>query len=272
MNSNNNDWDRRKVDFTKVHGDDTDAFACLARAINPKQGMVVADIMGGYGGASREILDYCDEDNLRINLILSDSSTQQIEKSKAYLAQYEHVHNITRRTEDARRLTLASKSLDAAVIKMGLHEVQLAEQPLIIGWVYNSLKSEGNLFLWHCAANSSESNAALREIIRKKDQLAGFNKLSENRHFTDFKNIELMLQGAGFEHEEIYRSNYGFRYNTANLLDCDFGGDVKKLQQWNDFIRTLNAETKNALRIKDFGDSIEICAGKRIYRAYKPSD
>ncbi|MBS3089262.1 class I SAM-dependent methyltransferase [Candidatus Pacearchaeota archaeon] len=262
-------WNQRNVDFSKAHGNEDEAFDKLIESMNLKNGMTMGDIMSGYGAVSRKVLDYCSKNNLYVRVILTDAYEEQINKSTSYLAPYElQGYAVQKRVEDARCLSLEN-ILDKAVIKMGLHEVPKNDQPRIIQNAYNALKEHGEIYIWESFGQTPELSRCFRELVKKKDELAGFDSFVENRHFSHETDIFKQLKEAGFRDIEIVYDGI-FNYTTKNLLESDFLGDESKLQAWNEYLRsTLSDEEKKAVKFNDTGDSISMSFVKKIIRGVK---
>jgi ubiquinone/menaquinone biosynthesis C-methylase UbiE len=255
-------WDRRRADYTKAHGDSSEAFSALLNAMNLKKGMAVADIMGGYGDVTKQVLDYCSKKGISISLTLSDKFAEQIERSYGYLKG----HIVERKIEDARELAFKDASLDKIVIKMGLHEVKKEDQIRVASEMYRSLKLGGEAYVWESLGDSDYLAYFWKGIVRQKDLLAGFTSLVENRYFPSEQELIDILRVAGFK--DIQRVYCGeFKYITKNLL-TDFNGDLAKLDAWNEFLRQrLPDDVKKAINFKDEGDSISMSFSKVILRA-----
>lgn len=263
-NTTQTGWDRRKADYTKAHGDSSDAFATLLAAMNLGNGMVIADVMGGYGDVSKQILDYCSKKRIGVHLTLSDRFREQIERSKQHLKEY----NLTRKIEDARCLAFKDNSLDKIVIKMGLHEVKKEDQLKVASEVYRSLREGGEAYIWESIGQDDYLAYFWRGIVRQKDILAGFTSLVENRYFPSEQEIVDTLKTGGFKDiQKVYSGE--FKYITRNLL-TDFNGDLSKLDAWNEFLRQrLPDDVKKAINFTDEGDSISMSFSKLIWVAKK---
>jgi hypothetical protein len=262
-------WNKRQVDFTKIHGDDSAAFAALLDHMRLRNGLVIGDLMGGYGAVSRNILERCIRDGIDIEIILSDAYKEQLERSFETLAPYDAQGFLIKRIlEDARTLS-ERPSLDNAVIKFGLHEVRREEQSAIIQGTYRRLKENGEFYLWMPMGTTPLLNKHFQDVVRKKDELAGLDELVMNRYFSHENEIRPLLEQAGFRNiRTIYEGP--FIYTTKNFLDSDFEGDIHKVEAWNDYLRSsLSSDVKNLLAFTDNGDSISLSFVKRIIKAEK---
>jgi ubiquinone/menaquinone biosynthesis C-methylase UbiE len=267
MSSNNiqNDWNRREVDFSKVHGDDSRAFQSLIRNLKLRPNVNIADIMSGYGAVSQQVLEECKRKGIKINLTLSDSSETQIKKSKQTLNIYENKgYNINRILSDVRIPHLSKESLDIAIIKMGLHEVPKQDQPRVLRNLVDSLKSRAELYVWESFGNTEEVNEYFNMIVRQKDRLAGYSEMVKNRYFPTREQIVEKMKDAGLRNiKQIYEGE--FEYPTYRL-SVDFKGDKTKLDQWNQYIKILlPPNVRKKVKFKDYGDWIDLKFTKGIF-------
>ncbi|MEK6928254.1 MAG: class I SAM-dependent methyltransferase [Nanoarchaeota archaeon] len=268
MNKVNNGWNQRKVNFLKAHGNEDDAFSCLVSALNIQSGQIIGDIMGGYGGVSRYILEYCARKGISLRVVLLDGSEEQLKKSYEYLASFDiSKQGIERICADVRVFSL-EKMLDKVVLKMGLHEVKKEEQVNVLRNIYSGLKPKGEVYVWESFGEDERLTKAFRLIVRKKDRLAGFMSLAQNRYFSSENEIIESLKRSGFTGiSEVYSGV--FNYQTKNLID-DFNGNWELVNKWNNYLRTqLPKDVKRDIRFRDEGNSISMNFTKKIFKAIK---
>lgn len=261
-------WERRNVDFSRAHGNEDEAFQALIENLDVKPGEVIGDVMSGYGSVSRKILEYCAKNRVFAKLILIDAYENQLRKSYEHLAEFEGQGFVVERiVGDARCISLESK-LDKAVIKMGLHEVPMRDQKTILEKTYKSLKPTGEVYVWESMGQTPEINEWFRKIVKKKDELAGFQSLVENRYFPNDSELVEAMRKAGFmDISEVYKGE--FRYITENLLG-DFDGDYGKVKDWNKYLRmSVPEHIKRAINFTDNGPSISMSFAKKIFRGKK---
>jgi ubiquinone/menaquinone biosynthesis C-methylase UbiE len=255
----------RNVDFSKIHGDHSKAFTSMISKMNIRSGMVIGDLMGGCGGVSREILDYCNKNNLFVKIVLLDAFEEQLKKSQSFLAPYDQIgYCIQRRLEDARMMTLDSM-LDSAVIKFGLHEVPQCEQPRIMRGTFKSLKEGGELYIWEIFGQTPNIHKHFRRMIKKKDKISRYNSFVQLRYFPEESKVIEYLSNAGFRDIEVIYSG-DFLSSTLHYHKFDFPNNPTALMRWNDYLRkTLPPEAK----VEDTGDSINLHILKKIIKARK---
>ena len=266
------DWNRRNVDFVKIHGSDDEAFAYLFEELKLAPRMKIGDIMGGYGGVSKYILKQAQALRISLDILLSDAYKSPIAKSRTFLKPYEtHQLRVTRIIEDARNSSIASNSLDAVIIKLGLHEFPKAHQPQALAESHRTLKPACAIYIIESVTKTSEMNYPYRAIIRKKDELAGYTQMAQNRYFSSRDEIIEALRSSGFkEIKQIYSGI--FKLNTKTFCDADMGGDPDKLQEFNEYLRSFPEDVKLALNFEDRGNDIEFSVEKVIIKAVKKSE
>jgi len=228
----------------------------LVQSLEIKDGNIVADLMCGYGAVTREILKYH-----KVNPILLDKSQEQLERSCDGLGE--------RILSDMRTCPLEEESVDRAVIKMGIHEVPKTDQQTIVNQVYRILKQDGIFSLWDVMPTTEEHQILFQDIIRKKDELAGFESFMIDRYFFRLGEIQDYLKTAGFRDiEHVHKIKY--RLSTGKRLDAEFKVDKTKLEEWNQYIRQRVPEhLKPILNYVDKRNTIEMTFEKGIVRARK---
>jgi YD repeat-containing protein len=259
-------WKKRNVRYEQIHNVDEKDMVKLVESLEIANGGKIADLMCGYGAVSREIAKYCAGKGLDVSLVLVEMFKEQLDRSYEEL---KGISNITRILSDARNECLEPASLDGAIIKMGVHEVPQKDQQQIVNNVYKALK-EGRIFsMWDVMPESLEEQLLFQDIIRKKDELAGFDSLVKNRYF--FRQDEAMAYfvAAGFKDVE-HVQKISYRFSSENRLEAEFGGIESKLMAFNDYIRTRVPESmKEKLQYNDSGRTIEMTFTKGIVRGRK---
>lgn len=268
---NKNGWNKRCVDFSKVHGNDDEAFASLLSDIKLRKGMKIGDIMGGYGGVSAKILEQARNEGLALDVFLSDAFETQIKRSIDFLREYESENlKVTRKVEDIRVSSLPSNHLDALIIKMGLHELPYEEQLKALSESYRILKPGSRIYIWAPLTQTRHSTPYYREIIRKKDELAGYSQLVQNRYFSSKEELLELMKSAGFEGlQQVHLSELGFELSTKKFCEADMVGDQNKLREFNEYMRSLPENVKAEFNFKDDGDDIKFSVNKEIISATK---
>lgn len=259
-----NDWDRRIVNFDKIHGSSREAFTELLKSLKLKTGMKIGDLMCGYGDVSYHLLEECKRKSISIETTLLDSSEVQLENSIQNLQQYnKNGSKIVRVLGDARTQRFDASSLDAIVIKMGLHEVLFEDQQTILNNCFASLKKEGRLYIWESFGLDEESNEYFKEIIRKKDELAGFKEMAKNRYFPNRQEIIKSMKGVGLSNiQEIYSGDF----NICPLYLVDLKNDRKKINEFNSYVRNLLPERiKKEIHFENWEGYVQMTFAKSIF-------
>jgi ubiquinone/menaquinone biosynthesis C-methylase UbiE len=264
----NNDWNRRCVDFRKIHGDSSTAFSDLVGAINWYDGIKIADVMCGYGDVSRHLLEEAKRRNTRVDLSLIDFSETQLNASRA----------VTRPTipnngstvdyilEDARDYSRRSSDLSSVIMKMGLHEVPLYDQGTLISNWANHLMDGGEIFVWEIFGGSPEAHEFFKDMVRTKDALADLTDFVANRYLPSEREINRTMRTASLDVTCIYD---GEQRLTEKYL-VDFEGDKRKIDAFNGYVRNnLTDSLREELDFEDLGNSVEMTFQQKIFRGVK---
>lgn len=189
-------FDVRIVDFKLVHNQKQEDFDAFVNIIDPKDGQVILDGMDGYGAAAKEILATAAKKGFKPEIYTLDESAVQVERARKNVPDIDEKHIIK---ADMRETPFSDEFFDTVVIKMGIHEVPREEQQKIVDEVYRILKQEGKFVTWELSFSSPDTQKVFQDIIRKKDELAGFDKLVENRYFPRRDELIAMFEKAGFK-------------------------------------------------------------------------
>lgn len=250
-------FDNRIVSYEHIHSIDPQDFEKLIDAVNPKSGEVILDAMCGYGAVGKGILERVPD----AQVFFLDESEVQIRRAKENLPTLPDERFIISSLPDD---NFKDGQFDKVVIKMGLHEVPAMEQVLILQEFHRILKPSGKLIVWDIMLDWY-TQKLFQDIIRKKDELSGFNLLTKERYF--FKESEFLrdVRNAGFVNiNEVHRIAY--RFSSKKRLEQELKGDKGKLEQLNDLIRQrFNLVQKSLLRYEDLGDDIQFTIPKKIF-------
>lgn len=260
-----NSWDNRTTRYEDTHHIQQEEFDALVKSLNLKDGMVVADLMCGYGAVSREILRYCSTAGIDIELLLVDSSKRQLERSHAELAG----GKVSRVSGDILDLSLLEMSLDVAVIKMGLHEVTKKDQQMVVARTYQTLVSKGCFVLWDVLHQYYDTQCVFSNIIRVKDELSGLASLAKDRYFFTQQELSNYLVTSGFNDiQPVW--NGAFLFDSQSWLNSDFKEDADKLNVWNDYIRANTPRyIRSELNYVDLDKTIKMEFTQGIIKAIK---
>lgn len=269
MASPRDGYDIRNVRYEYVHGVDADAFEQLIRGLDLQSGNVVADLMCGYGAVAREVMKYAARQGLKIRTILVDLYAKQLERSCDELEGLESGCSVTRILGDARSCPLRDESVDRVAMKFGLHEVPQTDQQGVVNHCHRVLEPDGYFVVWDTMPICTSEQMVLQDVVRKKDEIAGFDDLVKNRYFFRQDEAEGYLRSAGFRGIKILHETT-YKLSTKKHLESDFNGDESKLMSWNEYIRGRVPEyMKASLGFADKGKSIEMTFRAAMLRATK---
>src|SRR5947199_7084993 len=113
-------FDNRIVSYEYIHAVTPEDFNKLIEAIDPKKGEVILDAMCGYGAVGKAILERTSE----AQVIFLDESEVQIKRARENIPQAGNDCFVVATLPND---SFEDNSFDKIVIKMGLHEVSLAE-------------------------------------------------------------------------------------------------------------------------------------------------
>lgn len=154
--------------------------------------------MGGYGAVAARILAEAGKEGVTPDVYVADESANQLNRgisSGTLPEDFPPDHLVV---TDIRNTPFDEDTFDTVVIKMGIHEVSLADQLEVLKEVYRILKPGGKFATWDLAFSSKEGQKIFQDIIRKKDTLAGFTQMVENRWFPTEQEIMDSFEKAGF--------------------------------------------------------------------------
>lgn len=250
-------FDNRIVSYEDIHSISPKDFEKLIDTIDPKTGELILDAMCGYGAAGKAIMQRV----MQANVYFLDESDIQIERAKQNIPSAPPSHFIV---EQLPHDGFETGYFDKIVCKMGLHEVPMLEQIQILKEFFRILKTGGRLVIWDIMLNY-ETQKLFQDIIRKKDELAGYKLLTKERYF--FREDEFIknAKSAGFGSiQEFHKISY--RFSSKKRLESELGGDVSKLARLNQFIReSFTGELKKKLEFEDSGDDIRFTITKKIF-------
>ncbi|MBU2576473.1 MAG: class I SAM-dependent methyltransferase [Nanoarchaeota archaeon] len=250
-------FDVRVVSYEHIHNIQPEDEEAMIKAINPKPKEKVLDAFCGYGAVGRN----CLEKEPKIDLWLNDESEVQIKRAKNNLSKIPKNHFICSEFEEANFL---NSSFDKVIIKMGLHEVPKNEQLIVAKKVFRILKPKGKFIVWDIML-TKETQLLWQEIIRKKDELSGFDMLVKERYF--FREDEFLsnMKKAGFKKIKEFRI-VKYRFSSRKRLEQELHNDKKRLEQLNEFIRKKFPDNlKKKLNYNDLGDDVQFNTIKKIF-------
>lgn len=280
-------FDDRVVRYEQIHKIKDEYYQALINAIDPREGEVIFEGCAGYADVSKHIVEATKDFQLKPELYIQDESLVQMSRAHTEL-QLPEDHMLL---GDVRETGMPENKFDKAVIKMGIHELPQNEQPKVFAEMYRVLKPEGKFVIWELSLNQ-EVQKVFQDVLRKKDELAGFDAMVKNRYFQRHDELQKLFEGTGFkEIKDEYRIRYVF--NVKGRLEELISKD--RLQMLNDkgtlsqedeeelkrraqervnallaYIRERVPEEARAIvEFKDLGDDIEMSFDKIIMSGKK---
>lgn len=193
----------RLAKFEDVHGLKQEDFEVFLKLIAPfstpdGQPLKILDGMGGYGDVTSHILAEAKKEGVNPELYIADESINQLNRGISSGTLPENFSKDHLVVTDIRDTPFPDDMFDTVVIKMGIHEVPLEEQAAILKEVHRVLKKEGKFVTWELAFSNREAQKVFQDVIRKKDEIAGFTQLVKNRWFPTEAEIFDSFRKAGF--------------------------------------------------------------------------
>jgi len=250
-------FDVRIVSYEHIHSINPEDWNKLVEAINPQPNETILDGMCGYGAVGKGIL----EKEKSVNLFLLDESEVQIKIAEENLPQ---VPKENFSVSSLPKSNFKDEFFDKVIIKMGLHEVPKKEQLHIAKEVSRILKPKGKFIIWDIMLND-KTQSLFQDVIRKKDELAGFDMLTRERYF--FREDEFLdtMKKANFSKIKEFHTIH-YRFSSRKRLESELHNDKKKLDSLNEFIRKrFPEELKKSLKFQDSGDDIQFTITKKIF-------
>jgi len=266
-------YDTRVVVYEKIHSLTPEMFDKLVLTIAPKDGDKIMDVGAGYGAVTREII--ARNPNLDIDYCLLEKSNVQIERAKRELKNCVSLNFFEQKIQfsnfDVLSHQLEYEQFDKIAAKSFIHEIPHAEKLHSLRELHKLLKPKGKLVIWqYCLTD--EDGDFFRNLMRMKDEIAGFDELVFVRDFLNEAELLDLLREAGFVH--IQREHiFDYNLHTKLRLDTEFNSDIAKLRMWNEaLIKQLdscdNDFVKN-VKISFNDDNLHLCFKQAIYSAYK---
>jgi ubiquinone/menaquinone biosynthesis C-methylase UbiE len=260
-------YDKRHVDFAKIHGVHESDLASIAEALALRQGARVLDLGCGYGEVSINILAEADRRGLGIELTLCDLHEAQLgavpQDTKARAKEVV--------VGDARALPFPDDHFDSVVMKMVLHEIPIWDQPLACAEVLRVLRPGGVFVVWGVMPQDGEVQDVFNKIMQLKNALSGYESLVRDRYFFRLDQLLHMLTEAGFAKvRELQRVH--FRQSTLARRDSELGGSEEKLACLNTYCRALvSPDLAKRIDLSDDGRDIQFTVPNYIVAGEKAS-
>jgi ubiquinone/menaquinone biosynthesis C-methylase UbiE len=208
----------REVNFEVVHNQSPEQLKIFVEIIDPKPDQKILDSMSGYGAVTREILAMTEQKGFTPEIYLLDNSSLQLNLAKKNLKIIDDKHLIESGVEST---PFPEDMFDTVVMKMGLHELPKKKQIDVLAEMFRILKKDGRFITWELALENIPTQIAFQDIMRKKDELAGFNDLVANRYFQTHDELVDFLEKAGFSAinvEQTIISELSMRTRESELV------------------------------------------------------
>ncbi len=218
--TDNNSYQKRIVSYEKIHSIDEKDFDSLIAIVDPKNGESILDVCCGYGSVSKRILKEIDKKGLDLKITLLDNSELQLERAKENLKNNVNIKFVL---SDAIETPFPENHFDTVVNKMGLHEVDKESQYKMLKESYRIIKPGGKIVIWELALDD-KTQPIFSEIIKKKDQIAGFDSLVRNRYFPKKDDVLVGLKEAGFKYPKVEHDVFpslSIRNRKEELISVD---------------------------------------------------
>ena len=234
-------------------------FAKLIEAVDPKPDEITLDAMAGYGAVAKGIL----EREPKADIYVLDESMVQLERAMQNVPGLQPTRFLLAKIQDS---GIPDSCFDTVVMKMGLHEVSLGKQVRVVAEIKRILKPRGKFVIWDIML-SSETQALFQNIIRKKDELSGFDMLVQERYFFTEEEFMQTVKNGGFNVvAEFHPIRY--RFSSKKRLQSELYGDTERLNSLNAYIRKIFPENLKAkMGYVDSGDDIQFDITKKIFIA-----
>ncbi len=285
----NNSYQKRIVSYEKIHSIDEKDFETLVSIVNPENGQVILDACCGYGSVTKHLQGAVTSKGLDTKIVLLDSSELQLNRAQENLT----AENLEFTLSDSRHTPFPDNHFDTIVNKMGLHEVDRESQKQMATELYRILKPGGKIIIWELALDS-KTQKPFSELIKKKDELSGFESLIRNRYFPRKEETLELLTETGFENAVVEHDvfpklsirNRREEFVSADRLkilqekgfieesdeaELDKSAE-EKIWQLRQFIKDkLSDAEKTAMSYFETEDDTILSASKAIFKAIKPS-
>ncbi len=250
-------FDLRIVSYEHIHSIKPEDKKALIEAIDLRPNEKILDAFCGYAAIGQS----CLEREPAIELWLNDESEVQLSRAKENVPEVQKNHFVL---GSFPTVPFEHSFFDKIVIKMGLHEVSKPDQPRVAKKARDILKEKGMLVIWDIMLNE-DTQVLFQDIIRKKDELAGFHRLAKERYF--FREDEFLqtMKEAGFSKiQEFHVMTY--RFSSIKRLEQELNNDRIRLKQLNEFIRKRFPDAlRQRLHYEEKGEDTQFNVTKKIY-------
>jgi len=267
-----NSYDRRIVNYESIHGLKEHYFDLMADAIKPLRGERILDVGAGYGAATRELIHRNKETD--IQYVLLEKSNVQLDRAKKVLSNITGPaffgNNIAFVNGAIQNHPFESGSFNKVIAKSFIHEIPKNEKVSSFRSIKDMLKADGRFIIWNYILDDINCDY-VRDMIRKKDELAGYDALVNDRHFPTEKELLNDLNDAGFSDvQEIH--SFDYTHNSLSRLG-EFNNDQSILNTYNKYLLEkageLDNKTKENLKLNYEKNNVTVVIKQSILTAGK---
>ena len=284
-------FDERIVRYEQIHKVKDADYEALMKAIDALAGEVIFEGCAGYADIAKHIIEASDDFDIKPEIYILDESPVQIKRAQEELKILPDDHILL---GDIRKTGMSDEKFDKTIIKMGLHELPKLEQEKVFTEMYRILKPGGKFITWELSLNQ-DTQEIFQDVLRKKDELSGFEALVKNRYFQRHDELTKMFEEAGFKDVQD-EHNIRYVFNPKSRIEELVSRDrVKMLKEKESLsvedeqalhqlgqervnalieytrerVANLSEETKQKFEYKDLGDDIEMTFDKVIMSGQK---
>lgn len=269
-----NAYEVRNADYAVVHAESEVDFDQFIQVLNIQNGEKVIDVGGGYGSIFIRLIER--QPAIQFEYDLLDGGMFQLKKGEerigALLQKFNNRSAVRYLHQDATQLNLRGDHYDLVICKMFLHEIPKENKKALIDSLFAIVKPGGRLVVWNPDLEDNDYKF-YTSVIRKKDELAGYESLVQNRHFLLNRDLYDLMESAGFTAVQKLLT-FDYHLHTVNRLNEEFAGDKEKLQAWNNYIlqiaEELDVTTRQSLKIIKQDDNIYINFKRGVFSLQKP--
>lgn len=202
--------DYRITDYSYIHSHKEEDFEAFLNTINPKDGDKILEVFCGYGETTQKLIVREKSQGISCEHYLCDASITQIDRAIQALKDEPSIVSIMQ--ADARELPCGDEMFDIVVVKMGLHEINKESQTVAMQEIFRILKKGGKFVTWEIALlDDLDQQRIFREVIYRKNELAGFHEINQNRYFQTEDGLLNLFEATGFSsYEKVHDIWYLF--------------------------------------------------------------
>lgn len=287
MTSKKKGFDDRIVRYDKIHRIKDEYYKALIDAIDPQENDVIFEGCAGYADVSKHILAATSHMSEKPEIYIQDESVVQLNIAKQEVSlPDDHIL-----LGDIRTTGMPDGKFNKVVIKMGVHELPKNEQPKVFREMYRILKDGGKFVIWELSLDE-ETQEVFQEIVKKKNELAGFDQIVNNRYLQRHDELVSLFEGVGFrEIKDEYKIRYTFsaKGRFEELISKDRKQLLEKqgkltnqderelaskasdrMEQLLNYMRKrVPVELREKVQYKDSGDDVEVTVNKVIMSGRK---